>query len=165
MYGYSPQNNIHLNSTINVNPCSESEMSTTLQPPSEPECSLPATNLGNEPITLNDMRELLRLHEDELFNRVVSRLHNQNPRLTPTVSQRQQPVSDTHFDRITDLENQLAQLRAESELMQPSRAAPRDLTSMYDPPQVPTTFTRDGASAIVESMEILFPGVERSTIA
>ena len=129
-YGNSPQNNIHLNSPINVNRSSESELSTTLQPPSEPESSLPATNLGNDPISLDDMRELLRSHEEELVDRVVSRLHNQNPRLIPAISQRQQPAPDTHFDRITDLENQLAQLRAERELMRPPRRVPSDLASM-----------------------------------
>ena len=164
-YDNSPQNNIHPNSTLNVNRSSECELSTTLQPPSEPESILPATNLGKDTISLDDMRELFGSHEDDLVDRVVSRLNNQNSRLTPAISQRQQPVPNQHFDRIIDLENQLAQLRAERELMQPPRVAPRDLTSMYNPPQVPTSFARDGASAMVESVETMFAGVERGTLA
>jgi len=48
--------------------------------------------------------------------------------------------------------------------MQAPGRAPRDLASMYNPSEAPISFTRDGASAIVESVETLFPRVERSTL-
>ena len=78
--------------------------------------------LANEGITLDNMRELLRSHENDIVDQVVLRIQWQHPAASPGVNQaiparqdpsHQAPVMDPGILRITELENQLARLRAE----------------------------------------------------
>ena len=68
---------------------------------------------------------------------------------------------------ITELENQLAQLRAEQELEEVRREGRRDelakLTT-YNPLHLTFQGTGESASSITESVEILFPRDEHSTL-
>ena len=96
--------------------------SSTPAPQSLHEPSPPRASIGREAISVEDMRELLRSHEEDIVDRVFLRLSSQNNRPTatpsrlPTIratpSHRQQEPNTTHA-RIRDLKNQLEQLRAE----------------------------------------------------
>ena len=69
--------------------------------------------------------------------------------------------------RITELENQLAQLRAEQELEEVRKEGRRDEPATfgtYNPLHPTFQETWQSASSITESVVLLFPGVERSTL-
>ena len=69
--------------------------------------------------------------------------------------------------RITELENQLAQLRAEQELEEVRRQDRGDelaILGTYNPLHPTFQETGESASSITESVETLFPGVERNTL-
>ena len=135
----------------------------------------PNTNtpsLANEGIKLDDMGELLRSHENDIVNQVVLRIQSQNQAASPganhAIPARQDPshqalVVDPGLLRITELENQLARLRAERDYAQAGPPAASHLGAYnFIPP--PATLARESASAITNSVEALFPGVERSTL-
>ena len=131
------------------------------------------------PINLDTMSELLRSHELEIVDRVILQLRSHNPKrerpnhhspASPYSQPLLNPTQDTQrahhgatLARITELESQLAQLRKESEQQQALVREPRTL-GMFAPAQPPTLQERESAPAIVESVEVLFPGVERSTL-
>ena len=128
---------------------------------------------------MDTMRELLRSHEQEIVDRVILPLHSQNPNperpnhhspASPYSQPLLNPTQDTHrahhgatLARITELESQLAQLRKESEQQQALVREPPALGT-FAPAHPPTLQERESAPAIVESVEVLFPGVERSTL-
>ena len=69
--------------------------------------------------------------------------------------------------RITELENQLAQLRAGQELEEVRKEGRRDelaTLGTYNPLHLTFQETGESASSITESVELLFPRVERSTL-
>ena len=77
-----------------------------------------------EPISLEDMRELLRSHEEDIVNQVVHRLrpHNAETHPSPTHNThaapelpQEQPRSDPTQARIVQLETELAALRSRRE--------------------------------------------------
>ena len=79
---------------------------------------------------------------------------------------RDQPRNLTSH-RITELENQGAQLRAEQELEKVRRENGRDepaTLGTYNPLRSTFQETGESASSITESVEILFPQVEGSTL-
>ena len=133
-----------------------------------------------EPILrLNDIRELLQSQEKDIVNRVVHQLNSQNPNGSRHnhASATPQPPPSNHFrtdqprnltsQRITELENKLAQLGAEQELEEVRRENRRDepaTLGRYNPLHRIFQETRESASRITESVEILFPRVERSTL-
>ena len=121
-------------------------------------------------LRLDDIRELLQSHEEDIVNRVVYQLNSQNPNSSrhnhagPTP----QPAPSNHFTteqprnltshRITELENQLAQLRAEQELEEVRREDRRDEPATfgtYNPLHPTFQDTGESASSITESVEIL----------
>ena len=82
------------------------------------------------------MRELLRSHENDIVDQVVLCLQSQNPAASSSVNQaipvtqdpsHQVPVMDPGLLRITELENQLARLRAERDYAQAGPPAARQL--------------------------------------
>jgi len=80
--------------------------------------------------------------------------------LVPAAQPRQ---SNLTLTRIADLENQLAQLRGEMQGEPQERGHPRGY-GMYSPTQAQTALGDQSASAMVNSVETLFPGVERTTL-
>jgi len=126
------------------------------------------------PINLSTMRELLRSHQQDIVDRVVLQLtsNNQNP-LSPTPQQTQQPPFPTRgtqphphnptHSRIAILESQLAELRKQSEEDLANMREPR-APGTYYPSQPLFPHESESASTITASVEVLFPGVERSTL-
>ena len=129
-------------------------------------------------LRLNAIRELLHSHEADIVNRVVHQLNSQNPNsswhnqvsTTPQPPLRNCVMTDkprnltSHW--ITELENQLAQLRAEQELKEVRRDGRGDKPATlgtYNPLHPTVQETGEGASSITESVGILFHGVERRT--
>ena len=130
------------------------------------------------------MRELLHSHEQDIVDRVVLHLRSQpppQPSITPedqpaphypvpgTQPAQHYPLPGIHpapanptLVRIAELESQLAQLRAASH----RALSLTDLNApgMLHPTQPPILGEGKSASGIVDSVETLFPGVERSTL-
>ena len=120
------------------------------------------------------MRALFRSHEQGIVDRVVYQIASQHTRFSqphipnPRVSHRHEasplPAQQhsTH-SRIAELECQLAELREQNEQEQAITTALRG-PGMYDL-NAPLMGQGGGsASAMAESVECLFPGVERSTL-
>jgi len=75
----------------------------------------------------------------------------------------QPPQTNATLARITELEGQLAQLQKEREKQQTLVREPQTL-GMLDPTQPPSPQERQSAPGIIESVEVLFPAVERCTL-
>ena len=168
-HGHSSLNTIQLHPPLNVNQGSISFLSSAPSNTSVRESSPQAALPGNDGISLDDMRQLLRSHEQDIVNRVVLQLRSQNPNLTQRSPPTEPPpvhvqASNSTANRVAELENQLAILQAERDLMQGTSLMPRELTGMYNLNQLPTPVATGSASAMVESVEMLFPAVERSTL-
>ena len=127
-----------------------------------------------EPNSLEDMRELLRSHEEDIVNQVVRRPrpHNaethssppHNRQAAPELPQ-EQPRYDPTQARIVQLETELADLRSRREPVGATGGRAREL-GMYSPlPAPPFSMAIESASGALESVEELFPGVERSTLS
>ena len=126
-------------------------------------------------LRLNDIRELLQSHEEDIVNRVVHHLNSQNrnssrhnparatPQLPPSNRFMTEQARNLTSHRITELENQLAQLRAEQELEEVRKEGRRDepaTLGTYNPLHFTFQETRGSVSSITELVEFLFPGVE-----
>jgi len=122
------------------------------------------------------MREQLKSHEQDIIDRVVLQLRTPNQPPSLLQAQNIQPLREpqltsTHLtpslsmNRIQELENQLAQLRAETELLHEGNQA-QQVAGMYNPTQTTLLQTGESASATatVNLVEALFPGVERNTL-
>jgi len=120
------------------------------------------------------MRELLRSHEEEIVDRVMHQLRSYNNTGQPIPPANSQPQtlpvpaaqpqqSNPTLTRIADLESQLAQLRGEMEGEPQERGHPRAYGT-YSPTQAQTALADESASAMVDSVETLFPRVERTTL-
>ena len=120
------------------------------------------------------MRQLLRSHEQDIVDRVLLQLRGPNPTIAnnpPTSPQqfRQEPQSPHTQQlrrtrgRIVELEHQLAALRGEMESREGRNREPRAFGT-YFPAEFPMGQTGESASSTVNSIERLFPGVERSTL-
>jgi len=173
-YTVSPAENPRLRS-----PTLASLSSTTLRqrealstPTTRDTQSLPASS-PDLPINLNTMRELLRSHEQDIVHRVMDQLNSRNnsqPRIPQPSSQiphhsppriLTSPVNPI-LAKITELEDQLAQLRAansQEHILTESRAH-----GTLIPTQTTIQTEGESASGIVHSVETLFPGVERGTL-
>ena len=121
------------------------------------------------------MRELLRSHEQEIVDRVMQQLNSQSlliPAINqPILSDRRSlpPPSGTQpssanptLMKIAELESQLATLRAQEE--QQHHSAERGALGTFDPIQFILPPTDESASGVLDSVETLFPGVERTTL-
>ena len=127
---------------------------------------------SNIPISLHDMRILLQSHKQEIVDRVVLRLssnthiqHSQSsfvPQL-PDLRGHQPPRTEASQTRIMELESQLAQLR-EQEAHKQRIANASAALGMYNPTRDIAATISESASGMVESVETLFPGVERGTL-
>ena len=169
-----------LQSSINPSPPGSHNESDTyaesvIREPTTPPISERQSTTGpNEAISLDDMRQLLRSHEQDIVDRVVLQLRTHNGiHTSPTLQansaatpyhQSHQAIPGPTLNRITDLEIQLARLQAEQQLGRPDTHITREPRT-YDPAQPQVTCAPESASGTVESVEILFPGVERSTLA
>ena len=121
------------------------------------------------------MRELLRSHEQDIVDRVVLRLNSQQTPSHPLVPSNPQvpqylaldtmpTLPNPTLSRIAELESQLAELRQAPQWQQLEMHEEHRLPSMY-PPQVASMYTKgESTSGIAESVEVLLPGVERSTL-
>ena len=173
-YRASPhQNSPHNTPNVSIStPSTLSETSFTLSaedilqhPQSQPEPTL----------RLNDIRELLQSHEQGIVDRVVNQLNSQNATNTrpyPQTNTCEPPTTSTvpasrprnsTILRITELEGELAQLRAEQEMDQAVAEEPRT-PGTYNPTYPFIEEARESAPGIPESVELLFPGVERTTL-
>jgi len=148
--------------------------STIREPTTSPTSERQSTTRRNEAISLDGMCQLLRSHEQDIVDRVVLQLRAQNgvtssstiPANLVTTPYRQshQVVPGPTLSRITDLETELAQLQAERQLGQTKAHLLRE-PGTYDPTMPLATIVPESTSSTVESVEILFPGVERSILA
>ena len=120
------------------------------------------------------MKEVLRSHEEEIVDRVMHQLRSYNNTGQPIPPANSQPQtlpvpaaqprqSNPTLTRIADLESQLAQLRGEMEGKPQERGYPRAYGT-YSPTPAQTALADESASAMVDSVETLFPGVERTTL-
>ena len=130
------------------------------------------------------MRELLRSHEQDIVDRVVLQLRTQPTPQPSTIPANPQglhhlpsdtqsalhyrppgthaPFENPRLIRIAELESHLAELRAANQREQPLpelRAPGRSY-----PIQPLIIEEGESASSMVETVETLFPGVERSTL-
>ena len=157
----------HIQSSVAI-----SLRSTTPIPPTLYEPSQQATPSSSQTLNIEDMRELLRSHEEEIVDRVFLRLNAQNhgrrsspARVTTPLpnTPRQPPESNETAARIIELERQLAALQ-QREFTQGHAQIGRE-AGMYNPISPLAGIELENASATAESVERLFPGVERSTLA
>lgn len=131
----------------------------------------------NPTLRLNNIRELLQSHEEDIINPVVSLRNSQNhhsphynqpsPRVLRMNCTIRVLLRNLTSHWITALENQLAQLRTEQELEQRARREiPEDLVALGMYNLIYPTAQEPGESAlgIPESVELPFPGVECSTL-
>jgi len=136
---------------------------TTRYPHSHPEPAL----------RLNDISALLQSHEQQIVNQVVTQLNtHQPPALQPTPINRRTaahppiPVQSQNLTsmRITECENELAELPAAQDLEQAETTGeePRALGT-YNTTYSFSRDMRENASGIPKSVKSLFPGVEHST--
>jgi len=125
-------------------------------------------------LRLNDIGTLLQSHEQEIVNQVVTQLNvHQPPAPPPTPINRHTaayppiPVHSLILTsmRITELENQLAELHGAQDLEQAETTGeePRALGT-YNPSYSFSRDMRENGSGIPESLKLLFPGVECSTL-
>lgn len=132
------------------------------------------------------MRELLRSHEQDIVDRVVLQLRTQPPPQPSSIPAdppaphypppRTQPAPDyqvpgtqpapanSTFARIAELKSQLAELRAVTQSQRVQPLAELRAPGMLYPTQSPFINEGESASIFVDSVETLFPGVERSTL-
>jgi len=124
-------------------------------------------------INLNTMRELLRSHQQDIIDQVLDQLDSQNHRVPNLVQPRPSSPHHPHQGRqpssanptlakIAQLEAQLAQLQGQNS-QEPIPTEPR-ANGMSNPAQYITQDVGESASGIAESVEVLFLGVERSTL-
>ena len=120
------------------------------------------------------MWELLRSHEEDIVKRVVQRLGSRHsiqqnapasnipPQLQATQVNRRSQDNPT-LTKIAVLENQVARLR-EQALENQIIPSDQRAIGMYDSNQPLPLQASESASGIADSVEILFPGVERATL-
>ena len=119
------------------------------------------------------MRELLRSHEQDIVDPVILQLSAQNlPRHNVTQTVRETsghsppgtrpPALNPTLTRIAELERQLAQPREHSEqermLIEPNPF------SILNPTHIHIAQASESASGVIDSVETMFPGVERATL-
>ena len=152
-------------------PAAVSEVSPSL--PSVPETLRFPPPSPETPLNMDMMRELLRSHEQDIVYRVFQQLSTENalqnpstyqnpPRQILPLSDAQPPLHNPIHTRMAELENQLAQLRAQDELEQPL-TEPNPLTTLFPTHSVIPTIG-ESRSGVSESVKSMFPGVERSTL-
>ena len=131
----------------------------------------PASTRGS--INIDTIRELLRSHEQDIVNPVVHQLNSQistqHPAtyrtwqaLPPSHSGTQPPLFCPTQPRMAELENQLAQLRAHQGLKQ--TLVELNVLGMLNPARPLMWNIGEIASGIIDSVETIFPGVERGTV-
>jgi len=124
-------------------------------------------------INLHTMRELLRSHQQDIIDQVLDQLNSQNHRVSNLVQPSPSSLHHHHpgtqpsstnptLAKIAQLEAQLAQRRGQNS-QEPIPTEPRAI-GMSNPAQYITLDGGESASGIAESVEVLFPGVERSTL-
>ena len=177
----SPQHSYSPSSSTNTLQPSRTPISrsSTVQQPRTPSIprqtnSSPVSHAASETsINLNTMRELLRSHEQDIVDRVLHQLTSQNPPQHSIVNTEQHsgshqrtrtqpPPPNPTMAKIAELESQLAQLRAQNELEQ--SLIEQNPPGMLNSTQIPITDQCESASEIIDSVETMFPGVERATL-
>jgi len=126
-------------------------------------------------ITMNDMGALLRSPEDNIVNQVVRRLQpeginpkaNRRPNSLPHPSfvlEENNPPINRISRRIKELEDQISQLRTERIHTRPHSGNGITEPGTYNPSLHVPAIAMESPPGIAESVEALFPGVERSTL-
>ena len=122
------------------------------------------------------MRELLGSQEQDIIACVLQQLNTQtdtqpvpassNPLSThPAPSNQLSPQPNSTQTKIQELESQLAELRGQIVGGQrANRNTEPGLPSTYNPTQFPMPPAGESSSTTADSVEILFPGVERGTL-
>jgi len=170
-YSHSPQSNEIQPSLAPVSPENPRPPPATPTTESEPESRSPSSPRSDRTISLGTMRQLLRSHEEDIIDRVVQRLRSHNP--VPHIDNTgntNDPIRATQdlelnptLTRIAELEGEPAQLREEAQRGQQSTRNARAL-GMYNSSQCHLPLAGENASAIADSVAVLFPGVERGTL-
>ncbi|KAG0136592.1 hypothetical protein HOY82DRAFT_598831 [Tuber indicum] len=145
-YSDIPPSSTHLHQSEYTTPSPEPLQSEPSLPQNRPATYPQSRSPASQAISLNDMRELLRSHEDGIVNQVVHRLQSQNVQGSSALSPNtqvpvgpplHQPPVDPTALRIAELENQLAQLRTPNGPGQGTILATRELeplqTNQYLP--------------------------------
>ena len=140
-----------------------------MEPTSWPASSQQSSSGSQVGISLEDMRQLLGYHEQDIIDRVVLQLWSQEHNLSPATAyvnltksphqQGQQAESASRVNRIADSEAELAQLQAEHQLPHQGVLLSRD-SGTYDHILPLSAEAHESASGTVESVEIPFPVVE-----
>jgi len=140
------------------------------------EATAASRSISDIPINISTMRELLCSHEQEIVDRVVLHLGTINPNLMrPSSTSPQAAPNSSHttqarqihpdINRIVELERQLEELRHEMGV-HTSQSPQRDLRvpGMSTPIYTQLPPIGESASGMADSVEILFPGIERATL-
>lgn len=165
------------NSSRSSAPChSRALVPNTPAHPSEEESRSPSSSSTNQSINLSSMCELLRSHKQEIVHRVMQQLNSQSlllpavnhpipqsePRSPPSLPGTQPPSSNPTLMKIAELESQVAALWAHQERQHPL-AQPGTLGT-FDSTQSLMPSIGKSASGILDLVETMFPGVERTTL-
>ena len=138
-----------------------------------PDSSPISIQAPESPINLETMRELLRSQQQEIVDQVLHQISSQNTAQTPSSRHARvhqydapnppNPEENPTLVRIAELEGQIAQLRGDivrEPMAHPERRAP----STYHPTPFSIELGGESASTLADAVEVLFPGVERSTL-
>ena len=174
-YSHSPSQNIQpsISRTLSLEGTPTAPATPTI--PSEEYRESSPLQESDMPINLSMIQQLLRSHQQEIVDRVINQLSSENhvqqlntshislpP--SPTIVNPLLPQSNPTHARIGELESQLAELRGQiaaeerRQIHEPGRA------STYIPTQHRTQPAGESASTMADSVENLFPGVERGTL-
>jgi len=172
-YSHSPSSNLEADSPTPPPTRTARREAGTLPSASLPDSSPLSLRTPDGSINLETMRDLLRSHQQEIVDCVILQLNTQNAAQIPIVNHHhepqqraqttQAPQPNSTLTRIEELEAQLSRLRGETTREQTAHQQRRG-TGMYDPIPISTVLASESASPFVHSVEVLFPGVERSTL-
>jgi len=116
---------------------------------------------SDTPISLHTMQALLHSHKQDIVDRVVLRLSSQRPSLPHQTTQ--PPQHNPIHAKIPEGEGQLALLRDAGERELRAQREP-EAHGIFNPSQLPILPASESPSGIADSVEVLFPGVERATL-
>ena len=175
-FSHSPYSNSPLPNSQAPSPNTMTPRPETPATPSEVHMHSSSSIVSEQPLNASTMRELLRSHEQEIIDRVILRVGVQNP--TPHAPSPTNALLPWHIPqatllqqpnptlvRIAELERQLAQLKGECRPdPQPSQPSNPRALGTYNPVHPTIPFTSESASGMADTVETLFPGVERATL-
>jgi len=174
-YSHSPLPNIQqsISWTLSLAGSPTAPAIPTISSEADPESS--AYQESDIPINLSMMQQLLQSHQQDIVDRVIHQLSSQNHAQQlntshvslppyPTIVNPLLPQPNPTHAKIRELETQLAELRGQIAAEERSHTHEPGRMSTYIPSQHRVIPGGESASTIADSVEILFPGVERGTL-